>query len=334
MSKLTDEEIRPAKLMANQHVAALTDIGRLLSRYSEFVDVACPACNEKNHQPKFEKNGIRYVECRSCLTFYVTPRPPSDVLEWFYKGSVNYAYWNEFIFPASEEARREGIFVPRVDRLLELCEKYKIKTNALLEVGSGFGTFCTEVKKKGVFGRVVAVEPTPNLAETCRKRGLEVLEQPVEQINLSNADLFDVVASFEVIEHLFAPIDFIMHMHRLLKPGGMLMLTCPNGEGFDVETLGIISNTVDHEHLNYFNKSSLTKLLTKCGFEVLETNTPGRLDAELVRNKVLSGDYDISKEPFLKKILIDEWDIMGAAFQEFLINQGLSSNMWVVARKV
>jgi 2-polyprenyl-3-methyl-5-hydroxy-6-metoxy-1,4-benzoquinol methylase len=223
--------------------------------------------------------------------------------------------------------------VPRVDRLLDLCQKYGVNTNAILEIGAGFGTFCGEVKRRNVFARVVAVEPTPDLAKTCRERGLEVIEKPVEQIQLEAAELFDVVASFEVIEHLFAPADFIGHMTRLLRSGGIMMLACPNGQGFDIETLGTASNTVDHEHLNYFNPESLAGLLEKCGLEILESFTPGKLDADLVRNKVLAGEFDVSDQPFLKKVLVDEWERLGGAFQEFLIQQGLSSNMWVVARK-
>jgi len=305
----------------------------MLSRCSEFVLVDCPACGADAHVPKFEKNGISYVECNKCQTFYVNPRPPSDVLEWFYRGSPNYAYWNEFIFPASEAARRERIFVPRVDRLLDLCQKYHVNTNAILEIGAGFGTFCGEVKRRNAFTRVVAVEPTPDLARTCREQGLEVIEKPVEQIQLDAAELFDVVASFEVIEHLFAPADFVGHMTRLLRPGGIMMLACPNGQGFDIETLGTISNTVDHEHLNYFNPKSLAGLLAQRGLEILESFTPGKLDADLVRSKILAGEFDVSKQPFLKRILVDEWEHLGGAFQEFLIQQGLSSNMWVVARK-
>ena len=38
-------------------------------------------------------------------------------------------------------------------------------------------------------------------------------------------------------------------------------------------------------------------------------------------------------QPFLKKVLLDDWEQLGVAFQEFLIQQGLSSNMWIVARK-
>lgn len=333
MSTLTEQDIRPAQLMAKQRIAALTDVGRMLSRCSEFVHVNCPACGANNSVMKFEKNGITYVECKECQTFYVNPRPPSEVLDWFYRGSPNYAYWNEVIFPASEAARLERIFVPRVDRLLELCSKYEVKTNAILEIGAGFGTFCAEVKRRNVFARVVAVEPTPDLAKTCRGRGLEVLEQPVEHIQIDEAGLFDVVASFEVIEHLFAPADFVGHMTRLLKPGGIMMLACPNGQGFDIETLGTASNTVDHEHLNYFNPKSLAGLLARRGLEILESFTPGKLDADLVRNKILAGEFDVSKQPFLKRILMDEWEHLGDPFQEFLIQQGLSSNMWVVARK-
>lgn len=319
--------------MAKQRIAVLTDIGRLLSRCSEFVLVDCPACGANDHVQKFEKNGINYVTCKRCQTFYVNPRPTPEVLEWFYRGSPNYAYWNEVIFPASEAARLERIFVPRVDRLLELCRKYEVSTNAILEVGAGFGTFCAEVKRRNVFARVVAVEPTPDLAETCRGRGLEVLEQPVEKIQLNADKLLDVVASFEVIEHLFAPVDFVGHMARLLKPGGILMLACPNGQGFDIEALGTASNTVDHEHLNYFNPESLAGLLAHCGLEMLESFTPGKLDAELVRNKILAGEFDVSDQPFLKKVLIDDWEHLGLPFQEFLVQQGLSSNMWIVARK-
>ena len=333
MSTLTEQQIRPVQLMAKQRIAALTDVGRILTRCSEFVQVDCPACGVNDHVPKFEKNGMSYVECNACRTFYVNPRPTPDVLEWFYRGSPNYAYWNEVIFPASEAARLERIFVPRVDRLLELCSKYEVKKNAILEIGAGFGTCCAEVKRRNMFARVVAVEPTPDLAETCRGRGLEVLELPVEQIQLDADDLFDVVANFEVIEHLFAPVDFVGHMTRLLKPGGIMMLACPNGQGFDIETLGTASNTVDHEHLNYFNPESLAGLLAHCGLEILESFTPGKLDAELVRNKILAGEFDVSEQPFLRKVLIDDWANLGLPFQEFLVQQGLSSNMWIVARK-
>ena len=70
-------------------------------------------------------------------------------------------------------------------------------------------------------------------------------------------------------------------------------------------------------HINYFNIKSLSLLLNNSGFEVLEVLTPGKLDAELVRKKILNDEYDISNNPFLKNILIDEWASLGDEFQKF-----------------
>lgn len=333
MTKLSEKDIRPPQFSGGQKVAALTDVGRMLTRCGEFVAVACPACGGDDPRPKYTKNGLRYVSCPVCETFYMSPRPSPQVLEWFYRESPNYAYWNKYIFPASEAARRERIFVPRVDRLLEICSRYRVVTDALLEVGAGFGTFCSELASRGMFRRVVGIEPTPELAASCRARGVEIIEKPVEQVDSGNVGHFDVVASFEVIEHLFAPAEFVAHMLRLLRPGGLMLLTCPNGNGFDIQTLGIASASVDHEHLNYFNPSSLARMLASSGMEVLEVFTPGRLDAELVRNKVLEGEFSLDLQPFLKAVLIENWDRHGQAFQDFLVAQGLSSNLWVVARK-
>lgn len=332
-SKLNEHQIRPPEAMRGQRIALLTDIGRLLSKRKEFVDVDCPACGSNSSTRMFEKFGIDYEECHECRTLFVTTRPSPAVLKWFYHGSENYAYWNEHIFPASEQARRERIMVPRVDKVLELCQKHRVNMDSLLEVGAGFGTFCEELKSRGYFKRVVAVEPTPDLATTCTDKGIETIQKPIEEITFSNASEFSVVVSFEVIEHLFSPREFVNSIFQLLHPGGLLVLSCPNGQGFDIQTLGPLSNSVDHEHINYFNPKSLPILLTACGYEVLETFTPGKLDAELVRNKVLEGAFDLGGQPFLKRVLLDEWEQLGDSFQQYLVDQGLSSNMWVIARR-
>lgn len=331
--KLREENIRPSALVEKQKRLVIADVGRMLSRCEEFVHVPCPACGNDATLDKFVHNGMNYVECSVCDTFYINPRPPADVLGWFYADSPNYRYWNDVIFPATESARRESIFVPRVDRLLELSQRYSVDNDALLEIGLGFGTFCTELNSRAAYRRVVGVEPNPALAETCRRQGIEVIEKPVEEVELEENELFDVVVNFEVIEHLFSPLEFVNAALRLLKPGGLFMMTCPNGKGFDIEVMGAVSDTVDHEHLNYFNPSSLGLLCTRAGMEVLECSTPGVLDADLVRRKVLSGEFDLSENPFLYKLLIDDWERLGDKFQDFLIENGLSSNMWIVARK-
>jgi 2-polyprenyl-3-methyl-5-hydroxy-6-metoxy-1,4-benzoquinol methylase len=333
MKKIREEEIRPQRFLKDQKIMANLDLKRMLSKKNKFVKVSCPACGESKTKDKIVKNNLKYVYCKKCNTLYMNPRPAPEVLDWFYKNSPNYEYWNKYIFPATEDKRREKIFSPRVDQLLDLCNKYSLKKDSLLEIGCAFGTFCLELKSRRVFNKIVGVEPTPDLAKTAKKRGIKVIEEMIEDIDLEEKELFDVVVNFEVIEHIFSPSKFILNCKKMLKPGGILILTCPNGEGFDFVTLKEKCNSLDHEHLNYFNTKSLPLLLKSTGFEILEVTTPGELDAELVRKKILLGELDVTTQPFLKQILIKKWDQVGDKFQNFLSDSKLSSNMWVVARK-
>ena len=110
-----------------------------------------------------------------------------------------------------------------------------------------------------------------------------------------------------------------------------MVLSCPNGEGFDIRTLGPYSLAVDAEHVNLFNPQSLGALVQSAGFEILITHTPGRLDAEFVRAAALKGDVKL--DPFLQQVLVDDWATLGWPFQCFLAQHGLSSHMWLAARR-
>lgn len=327
----TENDIRPRRLMEEKQACLEADRAFLLSRKSYFVSVSCPACDATEACFLFEKFGFSYVECHRCGTWYMNPRPSPDMLQAFYASSQNYAYWNRYIFPASEDVRRQRIFYPRATRLAEFCQGYHVTTGAFLEIGAGFGTFCEEVRALKLFSTIYALEPTPDLAASCRQRGLNVLECPLE--HMPPGIEVDVIAAFEVIEHVFSPPTFVRECVGLLRPGGLLVLTCPNCRGFDVTMLKTLSNTIDHEHLNYFHIESLPLLLRRCGLEVREVQTPGRLDAELVRKHVLSGAFDLNAQPWLQRILVDRWDELHEPFQDFLASHRLSSHMWVVAQK-
>ena len=329
-SLLTEEQIRPARLMAEKQPLVEMDRAYLLARRAEWEAATCPACAGGARRPYGEKHGFRYAECVKCGTVYTTPRPSRALLQQFYASSQNYAYWNRHVFPATEPARRERIFRPRARRLVEYVRRFGLSGGTLLEVGAAFGTFCEEVRGEGIFDRIIALEPTPDLAQTCRDRGLEVQETFVEDLPLTFRA--DVVAAFEVIEHLHSPGAFLKHCRRLIRGAGLLVVTCPNVRGFDVSTLGMLSNTFDHEHLNYFHPDSLALLLRQCGFEVLSLETPGELDADLVRGHVLNGGLRLEGQPLLKTVLLERWEELGPPFQRFLKEHRLSSHMWVVAR--
>lgn len=328
--RLSEKELCPDDMLAFQEAAFARDIERLHRRASEFIAVACPACATDMPQFVFEKFGFKFQRCPECRTIYMSPRPSEAVMSDYYANSENYAFWAEHIFPASEVSRREKIQKPWLQRIVGYCEEFGIPKGTLLEVGPGFGTFCSVAIESKQFMRILAVEPTPQLANACRARGVEVIEKRIEDAVGDIRDA-EVVCAFEVIEHLFEPRRFIEGIRSFISPGGLLVLSCPNGEGFDIATLGATSLAVDAEHVNLFNPKSLTRLLESCGFEILIAHTPGRLDAEFVRTAILNGQYE--PDAFLQRVLIDEWDELGWPFQKFLAENGLSSHMWLAARR-
>jgi len=329
---LTEDLVRPDHLMAEHKRLVTEDYRRLLGRSEDFVHRPCPACDSLSHRPKWEKDGFFYVECSDCGTVRLDPSPTAEILDEHYRTSEAYPYWVEHVFPASEPIRRELIARTRLGRLVRTCSRIGLAPDVVLEVGAGFGSFCEEAANSGRFRRVIAIEPTPVLARACRARGLEVIEQPVEQVRLP-PNTVDIVAAFESIEHLLSPGEFLKTCASWLKPGGLAALTCPNVKGFDVITLGTISDVVAPAHITYFHPESIRLFLERCEFEVVELTTPGRLDADIVRKRALRGMVDLSDQPFLERILVDEWDRLGRAFQDFLADNLLSSHLWVVGRK-
>jgi len=329
---MKEEDIRPNYLIRENAKLHFQDVSQLLKNKEEFEEISCPACESSSYQIVFEKNSFTFVKCRKCETMFINPRPTLDMLVNFYKTSKSIKHWNKKIFPASESFRRKEIFTPRAKKVLNYVKKYNISTKILLDVGAGFGTFCEEVKKLAAFNRVIALEPSPDLAETCRSKGLETIEKPIEEVDLKG---IDVITNFELIEHLYRPKDFLLHCRELLSTRGILITTTPNIKGFDLLLLGKLSDNIGGpNHLNYFHPESLKKLLEQCGFKVVHIETPGKLDAEIVRNKVLKGEFNISTHPFLKLILIEQWDILGNKFQQFLTENLLSSHLWIVAKKI
>ena len=329
---LSRESIRPAAVMAGQRLAMRRDIDWLANRAGDFAPARCPACDADAPAALYEKYGMRHVRCGACATQYVSPRPDEATLARFYAESENYAYWAEHVFPASAEARRERIFRPRAATAASLVRRHGVDGATLVEIGAGFGLFCDEAAGTGAFARIIAVEPTPQLARVCRERGLDTIAAPYEQIELDAPA--DLIAAFEVIEHLHDPARFLSWCHATLRPGGGVLLTCPNIRGFETLLLGRESDAVDHEHLNLFHPASLTTLAERCGFTEVAVTTPGELDVDLVRDAVADRRIDAEAlGPFLAAVVVDGDEAARAALQSFIRDAGYSSNMMMSARR-
>jgi 2-polyprenyl-3-methyl-5-hydroxy-6-metoxy-1,4-benzoquinol methylase len=225
-----ENDIRPDKFRNSQLQSIDADIEFLKKRSSDFVHINCPTCSTAEAAIKFTKHTFQYRECPKCSMLYMSPRPTEKILSEFYPQSKQYDFFNEYIFPASIEVRRNNIFVPRVNRVLDLCKKFEINKDKILEVGTGFGLFCEEMAKTKAFQEVVGVEASDSLAERCQHLGFKLYNGLLEDLNIK--ERFNVAVAFEVIEHIANPAKFISICHDLLLPGGLIMLSFPNYDGF------------------------------------------------------------------------------------------------------
>lgn len=132
--------------------------------------------------------------------------------------------------PYLEKSRSLGRFKRRLthQHYIRLMRRYVPSTAKVLDVGTGSGSFLSEVKRNFPDMELSGIEYDVRLvAETNAKLGLPVCQQGNAETFDLNAQ-FDLITSFQVIEHLYNPNAFIANCRKHLKPNGVLLITTPN----------------------------------------------------------------------------------------------------------
>lgn len=327
---MRESDIRP-KALLNRYLQLSAEDAERCFFGVEREEQACVACDAPGAVLEFEKNGFAYASCRQCGTLYQTPRPPLRAFEAFYRDSVSSRYWAEQFFPAVAEARRERIFRPRAQRLVQMCKESGISVDRLIDVGAGYGILLDEWRRISPQTELLAVEPSSALAAECRTKGLGVVEEIAENV-VGYRDHADLVVCFEVLEHVFDPLSFVHALAGLVRPGGHVFLSTLTVDGFDIQTLWERSNSIfPPHHINFLSIEGFRRLLARAGLETVSISTPGVLDVDIVRNACREDPEAVIGNRFVRQLIADE--DRAAKFQEFLSGNCLSSHAWVFAKK-
>lgn len=332
---MREADIRPAALHDEYLRLSAADVARLFPDPAGFIARPCPGCGAPTGEAAFAKGVFSLARCPACETLWVDPAPPPERLAAFYRDSDSQRYWGEVFFPAVAEARRGLIFRPRVERIAALLAERDATPGTVFDVGAGTGIFLEEARAAGWSGPLAAIEPTAGLAATCRAKGFATFEGLAEQAAADPAwaGRADLVVSFEVIEHVFSVEGFLRDLAALARPGGWVLVTGLCGTGFDILTLGPLSKAVSPpHHLNFLSRAGIEALLPRCGLELAAFHTPGRIDLDIVRNTLAAAGQSPS-DPFLRHLIERAPAATQAAFQAFLAESGLSSHLWILARK-
>lgn len=229
----------------------------------------CLICSSSNlnKMPRY-LNG-EMVKCANCNFVFASSIPTMEELVAHYDQYTR----DDYLSP---------ITIKRYHEILDGLEKYR-KTNKLIDVGCGIGYFLEIAKERG--WEVYGTEYTDEAIEICRKKGITMHQGKLDLANYTEMD-FDVVTSFEVIEHINNPIEEVTNFNKLLRKGGALYITTPNFNSISrfmsKEKWTVI---VYPEHLSYYTCNTLKKLLESNGFSEQWSSATG---FSITRQKIAS----------------------------------------------
>lgn len=230
-------------------------------------------------------------ECVSCGLITVHPRLSRKDSEKYYPSDY-------ISFPLAIEDEKS--WIRRVDRkygLEKRCQAIIKRTNSpgrILDIGCATGIFLSGMKKHG--WECYGIEPSGYAANYANKRfQINIFHGYLEESNFPAA-FFDVITLWDVLEHLQDPVASLEHIHRLLKPGGMLVASLPNANAWERTWFG--ENWIGWDvprHYNIFTPKTINLLLSKCNFETKEiTSFTGRHGALVLSVGFLLSDKNIS----------------------------------------
>jgi len=138
----------------------------------------------------------------------------------------------------------------------------------LLEIGTGSGYFLKFVKSEFPHANLHGIEYDPRLLETTRTRApfADCVQGNAEAFDYAGRT-FDVIVSFQVIEHLFAPEALLANVRRHLRPGGIFIVTTPNLHGLGARTMGRAWQGFRDDHVSLKGFDQWKAFITAQGFK-------------------------------------------------------------------
>jgi len=152
----------------------------------------------------------------------------------------------------------------------EECLNFINQGDRVLEVGAGNGNFLEGLKRLiNVVG--TGLELNGDAVSRAKEKGLHMVNQSIEDHASKHPNKYDVVCSFQVLEHIAHVKLVIEAMIKCLRPGGKLIISVPNNDSFikDNPLSSKILNTPPH-HMGLWNMDSLTAMCKIFPLDLIE----------------------------------------------------------------
>ncbi len=225
----------------------------------------CPSCNQRSNRVIYTDGAIKLRRCSACDLVFTDPMIAVDPT--YYQEHVVYAH------KTISDAQGERAHLD--SRRIAWMEALTKRGSKTLDIGCGSGAFvaCSRDAGRDAYGidfndREISLGRTAFHLDGFLMTS-DVLSMPDEWSG------FDLITMFEVIEHLPNPKQMIQEVHRRLKDGGYLVLSCPNERRW--QPAGRIFVDYPPHHLTRWTPKCIQLFLESNSFEYVKTEIDGSL---------------------------------------------------------
>jgi SAM-dependent methyltransferase len=238
--------------------------------------VVCNLCGADDARTLFEAGKAqlnRIVECRRCGLMYSNPRiRPADqdvVKDYDPDVTGDAAAYDPGRFDKERMQVRDY-----ADTRAYLASLYPDR-GLLIELGCGMGFLLKAFADDG--WDVTGIEPDRGFCRFIeREHQLKAIPAILEDSGIPNGSV-DVVVMLHVIEHVPDPLATLQAIHRVLKPGGHLVLETPRYDSLMFKLLRHRERSVSCDgHIYFFTTGTLRALYEKAGFVRRQQRYVGR----------------------------------------------------------
>jgi len=272
-------------------------------------------CSGSEFTTLFEKDDHRWVRCQACALERIDPPPTDETLSAIY-GKHYYDAWGLHTDTSTVGQLKKATFAYVLGQLPSLPADAK-----LLDCGAATG-FLLEIAKERGF-EPYGVE----LSEFGKDRSFR---GEIEDAKFPDAGegSFEAITMCDYIEHVRNPKRVLERARTLLAPNGVLALTTPDTGSLTHRALAKGWSHYKIEHLYYFGRTNISKLLASAGFGKVTFKPLWKaLNLKYIREQ-----FEVYPHPVLSKVARGLGQVVPSKLQAQTIRL-LTGEMLAIARR-